>query len=52
MRIMKVLIVYHSEHHGNTKKLVEAIAQKGNVTLAETSNAKNINWSEGYSGTQ
>ena len=28
---MKVLIVYHSEHHDNTKKLVEAIAQQGDV---------------------
>lgn len=43
---MKVLIVYHSEHHDNTKKLVEAIAQKGNVTLTETFNAKNISWSD------
>lgn len=43
---MKVLIVYHSEHHNNTKKLVEAIAQQGDVTLADTSNARNINWSD------
>ena len=43
---MKVLIVYHSEHHDNTKKLVEAIAQQGDVTLADTSNARKINWSD------
>ena len=43
---MKVLIIYHSEHHDNTKKLVEAIAQQGDVTLADTSNARKINWSD------
>lgn len=30
---MKVLIIYHSEHHGNTKKVLEAIAQQEDVTL-------------------
>lgn len=30
---MKTAIVYYSKHHGNTKKLAEAIADKGNVTL-------------------
>lgn len=25
---MKTLIVYHSEHHGNTKKLLDAIAEQ------------------------
>lgn len=43
---MKTLIVYHSEHHNNTKKLIEAIANHGNVTLAEPSEAKNVNWSD------
>lgn len=34
---MRTLIVYHSEHHGNTKKLLDAIAQEGNVTLLDAS---------------
>lgn len=46
MRIMKVLIVYHSEHHGNTKKLVEAIAGQGDVTLLNASENSNLNWSD------
>ena len=25
---MKILIIYHSEHHGNTKKIAEAMAEK------------------------
>lgn len=36
---MKTLIVYHSSHHGNTKKLLDAIAQEGNVTLCKASEA-------------
>lgn len=46
MRIMKVLIVYHSEHHGNTKKLVEAIAGQEDVTLLNASVNSNLNWSD------
>lgn len=46
MRIMKVLIVYHSEHHDNTKKLVEAIAGQGDVTLLNASENSNLNWSD------
>ena len=34
---MKTLIVYHSEHHGNTKKLLDAIATQGDVTLLDAS---------------
>ena len=30
---MKTAIVYYSQHHGNTKKLVDAIAAKHDVTL-------------------
>ena len=30
---MKTAIVYYSEHHGNTKKLLDAIAAKYDVTL-------------------
>lgn len=32
---MKIAIVYHSYHHGNTKKLVDAIAQGREVTLID-----------------
>ena len=30
---MKTAIVYYSRHHGNTKKLLDAIAQENDVTL-------------------
>ena len=32
---MKTAIVYYSEHHGNTKKLLDAIAAKHDVTLID-----------------
>ncbi len=32
---MKIAIVYHSYHHGNTKKLVDAIARGREVTLID-----------------
>lgn len=32
---MKTAIVYYSKHHGNTKKLLDAIAQKREVTLLD-----------------
>ena len=32
---MKIAIIYHSEHHGNTKKVLDAIAQEHKVTLIE-----------------
>ena len=32
---MKTCIVYYSKHHGNTKKLVEAIADRNDVTLID-----------------
>lgn len=34
---MKTAIVYYSEHHGNTKKLLDAMAAQGDVTLIEAS---------------
>lgn len=43
---MKALIIYHSEHHGNTKKLVEAIAGQGDVTLLNVSDNSSLNWSD------
>ncbi|MBQ8356562.1 MAG: flavodoxin family protein [Clostridia bacterium] len=36
---MKTAIIYYSKHHGNTKKLLDAIAEKHEVTLIEVSNA-------------
>ena len=44
---MKAVIVYHSSHHGNTKKLVEAIAQGRDVTLVDASAVKSAELS-GY----
>ena len=32
---MKTAIVYYSKHHGNTKKLLEAISVKNEVTLID-----------------
>lgn len=37
---MKTAIVYHSSHHGNTKKVVQAIAQGRDVTLIDASAVK------------
>lgn len=44
---MKAVIVYHSSHHGNTRKLVEAIARGRDVTLVDTSAVKSADLS-GY----
>ena len=32
---MKTAIVYYSQHHGNTRKLLEAIAKENEVTLID-----------------
>lgn len=32
---MKTAIVYYSKHHGNTQKLLDAIAQKHEITLID-----------------
>lgn len=42
---MKTAIVYYSAHHGNTKKLIDAIAAQGDVTLSDASKVKNIDLS-------
>ena len=44
---MKAVIVYHSSHHGNTRKLVEAIARGRDVTLVDASSVKSADLS-GY----
>lgn len=38
---MKTAIVYYSKHHGNTKKLIDAIAADGNVTAIDATQVKN-----------
>ena len=37
---MKTAIIYYSSHHGNTKKVVEAIAQGRDVTLVDAAVTK------------
>ena len=37
---MKTAIVYYSAHHSNTKKLLDAIAKQGDVTLIEASGSQ------------
>lgn len=37
---MKTVIIYHSSHHGNTKKLVDAIARDHDVALIDASAQK------------
>jgi flavodoxin len=32
---MRTAIVYYSQHHGNTKKILDAIAKTGDVTLID-----------------
>ena len=44
---MKTAVVYYSEHHGNTKKLLDAIAAKHDVTLIDVTKTPETNLS-GY----
>lgn len=44
---MRTIILYASPHHGNTKKVVEAIAQGRDVTLIDASAVKSADLS-GY----
>ena len=37
---MKIAIVYYSQHHGNTKKLLDAISELGDVTLIDATQIK------------
>lgn len=43
---MKTIIIYESTHHGNTKKLVEAIAAEQNVDVVSIENAEAIDLSD------
>lgn len=42
---MKTVIVYYSKHHGNTKKLLDAIAAEENVDLIDAAAVKNADLS-------
>ncbi len=44
---MKSIIIYESTHHGNTKKLVDAIAKKHHVETVSIENAESVDLS-GY----
>ena len=44
---MKTMLIYFSSHHGNTKKLAEAIAQAdADVEICEVSDAKGLDLAE------
>ena len=43
---MKTAIVYYSHHHGNTKKLIDAIAKSHEVDLYDISEAKAVDFSD------
>lgn len=43
---MKTAIVYYSKHHGNTKKLLEAIAEEHEVTLIDVTDNPTTDLSE------
>ena len=43
---MKTAIVYYSKHHGNTKKLIDAIAAGQDVTAIDASEVKTADLSE------
>lgn len=44
---MKTAIVYYSKHHGNTKKLIDAIAAKYEITMIDAVNTPDADLS-GY----
>ena len=39
---MKTLICYYSRHHGNTRKVLEAIAQEGEVDLVDVTTRQSV----------
>lgn len=43
---MKTAIVYYSKHHGNTKKLLDVIAQKHEVALIDVTDNPKIDLSD------
>lgn len=45
-RAMNTAIVYYSKHHGNTKKLIDAIAKESEVTLIDVTAQPDTSLSE------
>ena len=43
---MKTVIVYYSRHHGNTKKLVDAISLQRDITLIDVTENKTVDLSD------
>ena len=43
---MKTAIVYYSQHHGNTKKLIDAIAEKNEITLIDVTKDEDVDLGE------
>lgn len=43
---MKTAVVYYSKHHGNTKKVLDALAHNRDITLVDALNPQNINLAE------
>ena len=43
---VKTAIVYYSQHHGNTKKLIDAIAEKHEVTLIDVTKNGDVDLSQ------
>lgn len=43
---MKTAIIYYSKHHGNTKKLLDVISQKHEITLIDATQAPIPNLNE------
>lgn len=42
---MKTVVVYYSKHHGNTKKVLDAIAKKYEITLIDVLEQPNVDLS-------
>lgn len=43
---MKTAVVYYSKHHGNTKKVLDALVCSHDITLVDALNPQNINLAE------
>lgn len=43
---MKTIIIYYSRHHGNTKKLIDAIMEKNELDAVEVTEAADVDLSQ------
>ena len=43
---MKTAIIYYSKHHGNTKKVIDAICENNDITLIDATKTESKNLSE------